>query len=351
MNSKKRFAPEQELSKNNIPGYYRWRTLIIFCIFLLSVILWAVCCRSCIIQVPGHYTGFGSGSSDFGTGTGSSNSGDGPGAGKTGDNKGKFDQAKGSSGIGKDSSRAGTVNPSDGKFAVDGNQETPAAQLLTTPPVHIEAIAQEIIPPAPVKLTAHQFTGGAPQGRKGFYGVEVRRTSKVLFIVDCSGSMGSGSSEIPGKTRMDVLKMELEKAVFAGNASRSSTGGFSIVKFSNGAEAFPPKKKGLCKYNDAKRMKEAKEFIDNLYPGGGTNMKTGWNEAIEIIKKQGIDTVYFLTDGEPGDGFDPLWLQETIKKGKIRGRLTVNCIAIGGNGQGLMKKVADDNKGSFVLIP
>lgn len=349
MDSLKRFAPEQELAKSNIPRFYRWRTLIIFCIFLLLTVLWAVCCRSCVAELTGR-VGFGGGGADFGTGPGSGNAGDGPGAGKTGDNKGKHDQAKGSAGIGKDASTAGTDNPADGKFAVDGTPSTPAAPGLTQPPVHIESIAQEVIPQVPVKVVAKKFTGGAPQGRKGFYGMKVRKTSRVLFIVDCSDSMGAGSSEIPGKSRMDVLKMELEKAIFASNISRSSPGGFSIVKFSNGAEYFPPPQKGMCKYSDTKRMKEAKEFIDQLYPSGGTNMKSAWRAALEVIKKQSIDTVYFLTDGDPGDGFDPVWLQKTIKKGNIRGRLTVNCIAIGG-GRELMKKIAEDFQGSFVVIP
>ena len=345
MSSKKRFAPEQELSVNNIPRYYRWRTLITFCIFLALIILWAVCCRSCITN-----SGLG-GSSDFGTSSGSGNSGDGSGAGDTGDNKGKFEQAKGTSGIGKDIAPTGTDKPDNGKFAVDAAQGARKIPILTTPPIHIETIAKEVFPAAPADATANQFTGGAPAGRKGFYGVAVQRASKILFIIDCSGSMNSPSSEVPGKNRLDVLKMELEKAIFSSTATRSISGGFSIVKFSGATEIFPPPKKGLCKYSNTKRMKEAKEFIDNLYPGGGTHMKTAWLDAIEIIKKQNISTVYFLTDGEPSDGFDPVWLQETLKKGRIRHQLTVNCIAVGGRGQMLMQKIADDHKGSFVLIP
>ena len=318
---------------------------------LSFVCFWAFCCRGCIDN-SAHGIGFGSGGgSDFGTGPGSGNSGDGPGAGKKGDNKGKFEQAKGNAGIGKDAAPAGTANPSNGQYAIDGAPDTPAAPVLTQPPLHIESIAQEITPPTPVKMVAKVQTGGAPQGRKGFYGVTVRDSSKVLYIVDSSGSMGSGSQELPGKSRIDVLKMELKKAIFSAPRGRLSTGGFSIVRFDSGAVSYPPKKKGLCKYSDKKRMKEAEEFIDQMYSGGGTNMKTAWLEAFEIIKKCNIDTVNFLTDGEPGDGFNPVWLQESLKKARIRGRLTINCISIGGGGQGLMKKIAEDFKGSYVFIP
>ena len=348
--NRKRFAPDQELAKHNIPQLYRWRTLIIFSVMLSFVCFWAFCCRGCIDN-SAHGIGFGSGGgSDFGTGPGSGNAGDGPGAGKKGDNKGKFAQAQGTAGIGKDAKPAGTANPSSGQYAIDGAPDTPAAPLLTQPPLHIESIAQEVTPPTPVKVVAKIQTGGAPQGRKGFYGVSVKASARVLYIVDCSGSMGAQSQEIPGKTRIDVMKMELKKAIFGNRASKYSSGGFSIVKFESNATSYPPKKKGLCKYSDQKRMKEAEEFIDQMFDTGGTMMKTAWSAALEIIKKSNVDTVNFLTDGEPGDNFDPAWLQQAVKKAKLRGRLTVNCISIGGH-RGLMKKIAEDFKGSYVVIP
>ena len=145
--------------------------------------------------------------------------------------------------------------------------------------------------------------------------------------------------------------MELKKAIFSGNINRSSTGAFGIISFSNAAKTFPPQEKALAQYTNNEDMQKAKDFINMLRPGGGTNMKTAWEAAIKLIKKNNIDTVYFLTDGEPGDGFDPYWLQDTFKKSNLRSGVKIHSIAIGGNGQGLMKKVADLYNGSFVFIP
>ncbi|MBO5923084.1 MAG: VWA domain-containing protein, partial [Lentisphaeria bacterium] len=271
------FAPQQELAENKIPKLYRRRTLIIFgCMFLL-LLIWAYLCRGCIGISDTHSLGFGGGSSDFGTGPGSGNSGDGPGAGESGSNKGKFNEAKGKAGIGKDSSAPGTANPSMGSVAIDGAPSVPADKILTQIPLHVESIARTVAPAKPIQIAAKPQTGGSPQGRKGFYGVTVNENAKVLFIVDCSGSMGSSSNEIPGKTRLEVMIMELEKAIFNKQRSRYSSGAFAIVKFSDGAEQFPPRKKGLCYYSSEKRLKEAKEFTAYITSGGSTNMKTAWS--------------------------------------------------------------------------
>ena len=361
MSREKRFAPEQELAKNNIPHFYRWRTLIIFCFFLSLTTCWAVCCRSCVADLTGHSTGFGTNS--YGSAgansnvpnpnSDSGNSGDGPGAGKAGKNgsaPGKFDQAKGVDGIGKDAVSTNHDNKLNPQAAAGINQQPNDNPEIMQPPVHVENIARETPPPVPEKVVTPQISGSAPRRGQSFYGVAVRKTSRILFIVDCSGSMSANSSKIAGKARIDVLKMELEKALFV-NISKYSTGGFAIVKFDDDAKLFPKKKNKLCQYSDTKLMQEAKDFVDQLYPTGGTNMKKAWNAAVDVIKKQNIDTVYFLTDGEPGDDFDPAWLKKTLKKSRINNKLTINCIAIGDAGLFLMKKIANDYRGSFVLIP
>ena len=346
-----RFSPRQELDRNNTPGLYRRRTAVIFFTFLIFFMLWAFCCRSCIDTNVSGTIGFGSGSSDHGTGSGSGNSGKCSGAGEEGSGNGKFDNALASGGIGKDKAPAGTENPDTGKTAVDGAPVRPRLPELQKTPLYIESIAVEIPTPAPAKIVAHQYTGGTVQGRKGFYGMAVRKTSRVLFIVDCSSSMAAASAELPGKNRMEVMKMEMEKAVFPGNSTNSLSGGFAIVTFSHHVQIFPEKGKGLCKYTSSKSMKKAEKFINQLNSGGGTNMKMGWTAALELIKKYKITTVYFLTDGEPGDGFDTTWLKQAVKKHKLRYPLQINCFSIGKHGRKLMEEIATEFKGSFVFIP
>ena len=93
-------------------------------------------------------------------------------------------------------------------------------------------------------------TGGTAAGRKGFYGLDVAGKSKALFLIDVSGSMASASSEFPGKTRLDVLKMELKKSLFGGQElsekSFSRSGGFIIIAFSSTTSCFPAASNKLC---------------------------------------------------------------------------------------------------------
>ena len=99
------------------------------------------------------------------------------------------------------------------------------------------------------------------------------------------------------------------------------------------------------------KMKKAKDFIKKLGAGGGTYMQTAWIAALKLIKKHKIDTVYFLTDGEPGDNFDEKWLKQAVRKQLGSSSLKINCITIGDYGKDLMKKIARNHHGSFVLIP
>ena len=348
MNRLQQYSPKLELANNKVPQLRRCRTLITFGIMLMLLLLWAYFCRGCINLSDSNSLGFGGGNAGLGSGSG--NSGDGPGAGKNGSGKGKFDSAQGKLGIGKDSSAPGTDNPATGDLTVESTANTPAAAVLKQLPLHVESIVETAIQPTPVQINTTPQTGGAPQGRKGFYGVAVHDSARVLFIIDCSGSMGARSTELPDKTRLEVMKMELEKAIFNKNRSQYSTGAFAIVNFSDDAAQFPPRKKGLCRYTETKKLKQAQEFIDQLQAGGSTNMKTAWEAGIEIIKKYRIDTVYFLTDGEPTDNFDVIWLKAAMKKNHVA-RISVNCVAIGNHGKDRMQAVAKEFRGSFVFIP
>ena len=144
------------------------------------------------------------------------------------------------------------------------------------------------------------------------------------------------------------MKMELKKTIFG--SGRYSSGAFAIISFSDGTQQFPSAGQTLCRYTNSKRLKEAEDFIEKLSDNGGTNMKTAWSTGLELIKKYHINTVYFLTDGEPGDGFDTLWLKEAVKRSRIS-RITVNCVAVGSHGKDLMQTIAKEFNGSFVFIP
>ena len=120
-----------------------------------------------------------------------------------------------------------------------------------------------------------------------------------------------------------------------------------MIAFNHHTRQFPKKK--LCRYGERREMKEAVEFIDGLTAGGGTNMRPAWQLALQEIKRHGITTVYFLTDGEDGEGLQAPELLGMIHAEAPRG-LVVHCFAIGRD-QKFMEEVAKARKGRYVYRP
>ncbi len=343
------FAPKAALSGQPLKKVRKAAVFINFLLMIALCGIWAYYSRTFIRHMSSYNVNLNSGGADFGTGPGSGNSGDGPGAGASGSGKGKFKDAKGFSGIGKTATEAGTDNPAKGLLATDGTtQKQIKVKKIDTPPLHIESIARKTKPVTPTKITAKPQTGGTVAGRKGFYGVDVNPAKRVLFIVDTSGSMGFSSREDRSKSRMDILKMELLKIIRKNSGNSGASGGFSIVSFSSRASVYP--NKGLCMYSHPQQVLDAEKHVkDALRASGITNMRKGWEAAVGIIKKQKIDTVYFLSDGEPSDGFEAIWLNSFLQQNNIT-ELTVNTISIGINSP-RMKAVARDNMGKYIYIP
>jgi len=354
-NSDKRFDPEAEL-KMPITVERHWaRPLIIFCFFFMMISVWAYTCRGCMrSDSPFSTADNGSGGSDMGDGSGSGESGDGPGAGKSGSGKGKTN-ARGRVGTGATAQAPGSSSPSTGKVRADAPGESRI--INTTPPPQIEQLAQQQNT-TQVKTIPTPKTGGTSAGqsgkygkygvaRKGFYGLEIRKNEKILFIVDTSGSMAAPSKELPGKNRLDVLKLELQRSIFEGNKTDRKNGGFILLSFNSFTTAFP--KKSMCSYSDSIALQQARSFIDSMACGGGTMMIPAWEHAFDICKRRGINTIYFMTDGYPGDAFDDAWLQKKLKKRRLT-ELKINCVAVGED-RDFMRKISKMTKGQYIFIP
>lgn len=317
------------------------RAFIYLLLYLALAGIWSYCCASCI-RTSGDKPGIGTGSGGGG-GRGASDSGSGSGAGPSGSGSGKLAQAPAqpAAGSGNKTGEAGssgtanTITPS----GVPGNVSNTAASDSSVLQ-QVESIAYH--QPAPeVK------SGGAGNvaGRKGFYGLETGNSIRSIFIVDTSGSMGAMSSELPGKSRVEVLKMELEKSIF--NPKRPNIGGFIIFAFNSQSRRFP--EKTLCRYRDTKAMQEARQFINVLHAGGGTMMIQAWEKALDTAKKENIDTIYFMTDGQPGDNFSDQWLLAQLSKYRFK-KLKIHCVSVGMDQQ-FMKKISDHTHGTYIYIP
>ena len=359
------YAPENEFQYGQTPTPHWGRGLLKILLAVGLLLLWAYCSKSCLSNPEGNpsannYDGSSAAAQSSGHGSGSGDSGSGPGAGENGfgnsKNSDSMSSDNGPSTVESESTANGT-NPQpqtssnnnrnsnlvSAKNSSDNDRQN--AQAIIIP---VESLARPVIPSDP------NSSGSAAlaSGRKGFYGAPVPHGGKVLFLVDTSGSMASLSSEIPGKTRLEVLKMELKKSLFNGDKpnriSYRKSGGFIIISFSDSHKRYPAEK--LCRYRNPEAMKEANEFIDNqLKTGGGTMMRQAWTAAIKAAAVENIDTIYFLTDGQSGDNLTFEWLQQELS-GKLSAKVKLHCIALGID-QDFMRRIATARNGEYIFIP
>jgi uncharacterized SAM-binding protein YcdF (DUF218 family) len=80
-----------------------------------------------------------------------------------------------------------------------------------------------------------------------------------------------------------------------------------------------------------------------------TSTEENMKFSLDIIKEKDIDTVYFMTDGMPGDNFNDQWLLEQLKRHHLT-KLKIHCISVGMDQQ-FMKKIADHTHGKYIYIP
>lgn len=128
------------------------------------------------------------------------------------------------------------------------------------------------------------------QAMASFYGIEFK-AGAALFILDCSGSM-SGDRIARLKSQMNHLLLAMQ--------SRRKAPWFGIVTFSDGADSCFPGH-GMAEPTEA-NFKKAKRYVDRLQADGGTAMMSALDySAGKVLPSNRVDTIYFLSDGEPSD--------------------------------------------------
>lgn len=109
----------------------------------------------------------------------------------------------------------------------------------------------------------------------------------VIFVLDRSGSMSGKKIE----QAREALKFVLD------NLRKGDT--FNIIAYDDRVETFQPE---LQRYDEHSR-KEALRFVENLFPGGSTNINDAVEAALEMIHDDSRPNyVLFLTDGLPTAG-------------------------------------------------
>ncbi|GJM20426.1 MAG: hypothetical protein DHS20C15_03410 [Planctomycetota bacterium] len=259
----------------------------------------------------------------------------------------------------------------------------------------LRAVATWVLPDAELVKAARARL--ATQGSKyatgkSFQGIETK-SDNILFVIDVSESMNQPFGdperlEQSGRTyksnqRLDIVKEELIGTIEA----LPETTAFNIVSFATAVEHW---KKRPATANVLNKS-NAQSWVDDLEPLGGaattfraraglaggggeavgqTNthlaLMTAFGEEVEKKKKRKrakprelvtelsdpIDTIYFLTDGEPTVGVttDMNEIRDEVRRlNGFRG-VQLHVIYVGTHGGGQFKLLAEENGGVFVSV-
>jgi uncharacterized protein YegL len=143
---------------------------------------------------------------------------------------------------------------------------------------------QQKKPAAPPPAQQNEFSAR-------FYGVEVK-ARHCLFVLDCSGSMAG--------ERISQLKLEMTNLLESLEKKPKNTR-FGIITFAFEIEGCLSGRQLLP--NDPANVKRAERFVEKMHAEGGTPMVAVLQLiATKVLPGSDVDTIYFMSDGEPTDG-------------------------------------------------
>ncbi|MGV3660233.1 MAG: VWA domain-containing protein [Prosthecobacter sp.] len=152
-----------------------------------------------------------------------------------------------------------------------------------------------------------------------FYGIDVRGKG-LLFILDVSGSMSF-------EDRISKLRGQMQN-ILTIFASRPASTRYGIITFGDNIESCFPR--GVMDNSDENRRR-ATRFVEKLQADGGTPMVEALTYAYnKVLPDADIDTIFFLSDGQPSDG-TPQMVLDLTRKIFQRHQTRFNTISIGEN--------------------
>jgi uncharacterized protein YegL len=162
----------------------------------------------------------------------------------------------------------------------------------------------------------------------GFCGIPVEGT-RVIFILDLSGSMNWATKVEKNKTGLDYAKRELHRAMdsIAPNAL------FNLITFNGNPKAKAWNEK-LVVANE-KNRERFRKFVDGLDADGGTNLWASLEEALKLKSQSygerydsNADEMFILSDGAPsvGEIRDPTEILRLVKESNRLANMRINTI-------------------------
>lgn len=162
--------------------------------------------------------------------------------------------------------------------------------------------------------------------------------SNLVFLVDVSGSMDEPDKLPLAKSALNLLSKQLR-----------SEDTISIISYSGETEVVLPATRG----NDTRKIQAA---INSLQAEGSTNgedaLKLAYDEAQKSLKKNGINRILMLTDGDFNVGISSVEeMLDLVKANRNRG-ISLSTVGFGRGDLNdyMMEQMADNGNGNYSYI-
>ena len=161
----------------------------------------------------------------------------------------------------------------------------------------------------------------------GFFGTAAEEASKIVYVVDRSGSMTDSIVFVKYELKRSIRELGPEKQ-------------FHVVFYSSGPALEMPARR-LVSATDANKQK-AFEFIDSVIPQGETDPSDALSRAFAVNP----ELIYLLTDGE----FDKAIVGQVAKANASK-KVTVHTIGfLYKMGEKILKDIAAQNNGTYKFV-
>jgi hypothetical protein len=196
--------------------------------------------------------------------------------------------------------------------------------------------------------------GDAGSGTR-FYGVDTQ-SRRILFVLDRSGSMKSSSRSKTGRStasKFGIASAQLKTALH----SLPTDATFNVLVYSDRPQRLFPEVVEAT----AENKRQALAQLQSVEPGGGTNIYAALADAFALVERNAksrrdgspqIDTLYFLSDGQPNMGRmqrADLILADIRVRNSLLG-LRIHTIGVGAHDADFMAALANEHRGTYVAF-
>lgn len=222
------------------------------------------------------------------------------------------------------------------------------------------------------------------KSKQEYYGISVKDTKKVVFLVDISGSMegkaetdaagniiasatsavgnkvanavgGIGGKIIRKQTSTQLTKLgKAKKELIPAIRGLSEDTYFTIIVFENNVKMW---RKSLVQATSTNKNL-AVVYLDNLKSGGGTNVYGALEKSFDLAGDAnnssavlGVETIFLLSDGSPTAGkiSSTSEILNKVKNWNSLQRVVINTIGLGDDqDKEFLSKLATENKGVYI---